>query len=112
MKRNLALLLLALAMTASHAFAAATPGETRLKDLSRPRDERPNALVGYGLVTGLAGTGDNPFNRLTGQTISNLLQNMGVNVPQQSLRSRNVAAVMITASLPRYAQSGDLIDVN
>ena len=112
MKRNLAFLLLALALTASQAFAAATAGETRLKDLSRPRDERPNALVGYGLVTGLAGTGDNPTNRLTGQTISNLLQNMGVNIPQQSLRSRNVAAVMVTGSLRRYAQSGDLVDVN
>jgi flagellar P-ring protein FlgI len=99
-------------LLAGQAIAAPAPGETRLKDLSRPRDERPNALVGYGLVTGLAGTGDNPANRLTAQTISNLLQSMGVNIPQQSLRSRNVAAVMVTASLPRYSQSGDLIDVN
>lgn len=84
----------------------------RLKDLSRPKDERPNALVGYGLVTGLAGTGDNPGNKLTSQTVSNLLQNMGIDVPQEALRSRNAATVMITASLPRYSQSGDLLDVN
>jgi flagellar P-ring protein precursor FlgI len=113
MKRILGVLVFTWLLSASPVFAAsATGGETRLKDLSRARDERANALVGYGLVTGLAGTGDNPTNRLTGQTISNVLQNMGVNIPQQSLRSRNVAAVMVTGSLPRYAQSGDLVDVN
>jgi flagellar P-ring protein precursor FlgI len=111
-RKLLPLVLAALAFASGNAFGAAQAGVVRLKDLSRPRDERPNALVGYGLVTGLAGTGDNPANRLTGQTISNLLQNLGINVPQQSLRSRNVAAVMVTASLPRYAQSGDFIDVN
>lgn len=108
----LGILIAACAVLSANAFSASTAGAIRLKDLSRPRDERPNALVGYGLVTGLAGTGDNPQNRLTGQTISNLLLSMGINIPQQSLRSRNVAAVMVTGSLPRYAQSGDLLDVN
>jgi len=93
------------------AVSAAADG-IRLKDLSRMKDERANMLVGYGLVTGLAGTGDNPGNRLTGQTLSNVLENLGIDIPQQALKSRNVAAVTVTAVLPRYAQSGDLIDVN
>jgi flagellar P-ring protein FlgI len=90
----------------------AAEGGVRLKDLSRMKDERQNMLVGYGVVTGLAGTGDNPGSRLTNQTVSNVLENMGIDIPQDALRSRNVAAVMVTASLPRYAQSGDLLDVN
>lgn len=98
---------------ATGAPAAATgDGGIRLKDLSRLKDERQNSLVGYGVVTGLAGTGDSPGNRLTSQTVSNVLQNMGISIPQQALRSRNVATVMVTASLPRYSQSGDVVDVN
>lgn len=92
-------------------WGAGSPG-VRLKDVSRLKNERANSLVGFGLVTGLAGTGDNPSNRLTRQTVSNILQNMDINVTQDNLRSRNVAAVMVTATLPRYAQSGDLVDVN
>lgn len=100
-----------LAGLASMQLQAAQNG-IRLKDLSRMKDERQNMLVGYGIVTGLAGTGDNPGNRLTSQTLSNVLENMDIDIPQQALRSRNVAAVMVTASLPRYAQSGDFLDVN
>ena len=90
----------------------AADGGIRLKDLSRMKEERSNMLVGYGLVTGLAGTGDNPGSRLTAQTLSNVLENLGVDIPQQVLKSRNVAAVTVTAVLPRYAQSGDFLDVN
>ncbi len=100
------------ALTCLQPIVHAAEGGVRLKDLSRLKDERRNLLVGYGVVTGLAGTGDNPNNRLTAQTISNVLQNMGINVSQQALRSRNVATVMVTAALPRYAQSGDSLDVN
>lgn len=108
---RLPLLMCWLAALASLQLHAAESG-IRLKDLSRMKDERQNMLVGYGIVTGLAGTGDNPGNRLTSQTLSNVLENMDIDIPPQALRSRNVAAVMVVASLPRYAQSGDLLDVN
>lgn len=109
--KHAALLILSMALSCTATLHAADGG-IRLKDLSRLKDDRNNMLVGYGLVTGLAGTGDNPGSRLTNQSVSNVLENMGVDIPQQALRSRNVATVMVTASLPRYAQSGDLLDVN
>ena len=92
--------------------SAGTGGGIRLKDLSRLETERSNLLVGYGVVTGLAGTGDTSNSKLTNQSMANVLSNMGVNIAPDSLRTRNVAVVMITTSLPRYAQSGDLLDVN
>jgi flagellar P-ring protein precursor FlgI len=101
--------LLAIAVAGS---AMANDGAIRLKDLSRLKSERPNLLAGYGIVTGLAGTGDNPNSKLTNQSVSNILENMGISISPDQLRSRNVAAVMITAALPSYAQSGDLLDVN
>jgi flagellar P-ring protein precursor FlgI len=105
--RILSLLLLAVLPTALHAASG-----IRLKDLSRMQTERPNMLVGYGVVTGLAGTGDSPNSKLTNQSISNVLGNLGVNIAADAVRSRNVAVVMITTSLPRYSQPGDLLDVN
>lgn len=93
-------------------IAAANDGAIRLKDLSRLKSERANLLAGYGVVTGLAGTGDNPNSKLTNQSVSNILQNMGISIPSEQLRSRNTATVMITTALPSYAQSGDLLDVN
>jgi len=109
--RSLRILILLLAGLGLCASALAAEG-IRLKDLSRLEAERPNLLVGYGLVTGLAGTGDNPNSRLTNQSVSNVLENLGVNVPSDSLRSRNVAVVMVATSLPRYARPGDLLDIN
>lgn len=92
--------------------AQAADGGIRLKDLSRLQNERPNLLVGYGVVTGLAGTGDSPNSKLTNQSVSNVLENLGISIAPDSLRSRNVAVVMIATSLPRYSQPGDLLDVN
>jgi len=85
----------------------------RLKDLASIAGVRNNQLVGYGLVVGLDGSGDQttqtPF---TVQSIINMLSNMGVNLPPgQSLQLKNVAAVMVTATLPPFARSGQQIDV-
>jgi flagellar P-ring protein precursor FlgI len=91
---------------------AGTSGGIRLKDLSRLQTERPNLLVGYGVVTGLAGTGDSSNSKLTNQSISNVLSNLGINIAPEAVRSRNVAVVMIATSLPRYSQPGDLLDIN
>jgi flagellar P-ring protein precursor FlgI len=83
----------------------------RIKDLGRLEGWRDNALVGYGLVTGLAGTGDSPRNRATRQSIANMMSRFDMVTPSGDVNSRNVATVMLTASLPVYARQGDRVDV-
>jgi flagellar P-ring protein precursor FlgI len=83
----------------------------RVKDLGRVQGWRENALVGYGIVTGLAGTGDAPGNRTTRQTLANVLSQFNLSVPADQVQSRNVAVVMVTASLPPFAREGDTLDV-
>lgn len=85
----------------------------RLRDLASFAGVRENALVGYGLVVGLDGTGDQttqaPF---TTQSLTNLLSQLGINIPPgTNLQLKNVAAVMITAELPPFARRGQEIDV-
>ncbi|WP_346837610.1 flagellar basal body P-ring protein FlgI [Microbulbifer sp. SAOS-129_SWC] len=82
-----------------------------MKELARLKSDRSNMLVGYGVVTGLAGTGDSYNSKLTKQSMSNLIENLGINIDPKDLRARNVAAVMIAASLPPFAQPGSNIDV-
>lgn len=91
---------------------AATQGSVRFKDLARLISIKDQALVGYGIVTGLSGTGDSSRNAATLQSVHNMLLRFGVNVPASQLRSRNSAAVMVTTTLPAFAQSGDKLDVN
>lgn len=105
-----------LASAATSASAAAptastAAGEVRIKDLGRIEGPRENALVGYGLVTGLAGTGDSARNRATRQSLANMLQRFDLVVPADDVNSRNVAAVMVTANLPAFARPGDAIDI-
>jgi flagellar P-ring protein precursor FlgI len=83
----------------------------RIKDMGRFLGWRDNPLVGYGLVTGLAGSGDSPRSEITRQALKNALGRLGANVPIDQLQSRNVAAVMVTATLPPSANVGDRIDV-
>lgn len=87
-------------------------GSVRLKEIARIEGVRDNALAGYGLVIGLAGTGDTSKNRLTVQSVANTLSHYGVNVTPTDLDSRNVAAVMVTATLPPFAESGQKLDVS
>ena len=96
-------------LLAAQAVAAAPA--VRIKDLGRLDGWRDNALVGYGLVTGLAGTGDSARNRATRQSIANMMSRFDMVTPSADVTSRNVAAVMITASLPPYARPGDRLDV-
>ena len=84
----------------------------QIKDLTRLNGVKDNALVGYGIVTGLAGTGDSRRSRATFQSIKNILLRFGVSVPITDVNSRNAAAVMVTTTLPAYAQVGDKIDIN
>ena len=89
---------------------AAQVGEVRIKELGHFLGWRDSALVGYGIVTGLAGSGDSPRSAVTRQALSNALSRLGLNLPSDALQSRNVAAVMVTATLPPDANIGDKID--
>jgi len=90
----------------------ATAAETiRIKDIGKMAGWRDNALNGYGLVTGLAGTGDSSRNKATRQSIANMLARFDLQLAADDVQSRNVAAVMVTASLAPFARAGDTIDV-
>ena len=88
----------------------ATAG-TRLKDLVSLEGVRENQLVGYGMVVGLNGTGDKRQTVFSAQSLANMLQRMGVTVPPGAILVRNTASVIVTASLPPFAQTGARIDV-
>lgn len=109
MSRRLCVLLVALSLCPA---AWADSGSVRLKEIARVEGVRDNALTGYGLVVGLAGSGDSNKNRLTVQSVANTLSHFGVNISPDDLNSRNVAAVMVTATLPAFAESGQKLDVS
>ncbi|MEQ1618271.1 MAG: flagellar basal body P-ring protein FlgI [Terricaulis sp.] len=84
----------------------------RIKDVADFEGVRENQLVGYGLVVGLAGTGDSLRNSpMTRQALAAMLERLGVNASDGNLNTRNVAAVMVTAHLPPFAAQGSRIDV-
>jgi flagellar P-ring protein precursor FlgI len=82
----------------------------RLKDLGRVEGYRSNQLFGYGLVIGLNGTGDKQNTEFTVQTLSNLLQDYNIRVNPADVRVKNVAAVIVTADVPAFVQSGTRLD--
>src|SRR5450432_3976323 len=84
---------------------------TRLKELVSLEGLRDNQLIGYGLVVGLNGTGDHRQTLFPAQSLANLLQQMGVAVDPTAIRVANTAGVMVTATLPPFAQPGMHIDV-
>ena len=85
---------------------------SRIKDLANIEGVRQNQLIGYGLVVGLNGTGDTLNNiPFTKQSLQAMLERLGVNVRGQTLRTGNVAAVMVTANLPAFGTQGTRIDV-
>ena len=91
----------------------ATASAQRLKDLVDVEGVRANQLVGYGLVVGLNGTGDRLRNTpFTQQSLQSMLERLGTSVRDLDLRTRNVAAVMVSGSLPAFARQGGTIDVN
>jgi flagellar P-ring protein FlgI len=85
--------------------------DVRLKEIARVAGVRENPLTGYGLVFGLSGSGDSARNRATLQSVANTLRTYGVNVSLDDLSSRNVAAVIVTAKLPAFAEPGQPLDV-
>lgn len=108
MLRNLlAALLLALGIAGS---CSATAQAVALSGLGRFDGWRENALIGYGLVTGLAGSGDTRRSGVTRQALQNVLSRLGTTVSEDQISSRNVAVVMVIATLPPSANVGDRID--
>lgn len=93
-------------------LAMPASADVRLKSLARLAGLQENALTGYGLVIGLAGSGDSRRNKDTTQAIANLLQSFGVNINPNDINSRNTATVIVTTSLPSFAHQGDKLDVN
>src|SRR5208337_901203 len=90
--------------------ASADSPATRLKELVSLEGVRENQLIGYGIVVGLKGTGDRQQTLFTAQSLANMLQEMGVTVNPTLILVKNTAAVMVTATLPAFAQSGMQID--
>jgi flagellar P-ring protein FlgI len=107
--RRAARVLLAAAGLAGSLTGDAAPG-ARLKDLVYIEGVRENQLVGYGLVAGLAGTGDKRTTLFSTQSLANMLSRMGVSVSPTDIRVTDTAAVMVTATLPAFAQPGMRLD--
>ena len=110
-KTILILVLLILFSTQSMSAVSANDPMVRIVDMTRIEGMRTNQLSGYGLVVGLNGSGDSSSNQATVQSIANVLDEYGIEVGADQVESQNVAAVIVTATLPAYAYSGDQIDV-
>lgn len=106
MKNVLSLLVLVVVLsvtTGAHAI--------RIKDLASFEGVRDNQLIGYGLVVGLNGTGDSDQAKIQTQSVVNMLERMGVTTSANDIKIKNVAAVMVTATLPPFAKQGNRLDV-
>lgn len=106
--RRLLFLILSLLVVAVPVASSAQ--EVPLKAIGRFDGWRENSLIGYGLVTGLAGTGDTRRSEVTRQALRNVLARLGTNIDEDQINSRNVAVVIVTATLPPSANAGDRID--
>jgi flagellar P-ring protein FlgI len=104
------IVLIVIAIVLAAPGARAVPG-ARIKELASWEGMRDNQLIGYGLVVGLAGTGDRRQTVFSQQSLTNMLERMGVSVSPSAIRVANTAAVMVTATLPPFAQPGTRIDV-
>jgi flagellar P-ring protein precursor FlgI len=93
------------------AIAAAPARAERLKELVDVEGVRENPLVGYGLVVGLQGTGDDASSPATRQALAQLIKHLGVTIDPAQIKAKNVAAVVVTAQLPPFARAGSTIDV-
>lgn len=106
-------LLIALAFLAGFSIPAHAAGSSRIKDIVDVEGVRDNMLIGYGLVVGLNGSGDKLNNApFTKQSLMAMLERLGINVRDQNLNTGNVAAVMVTATLPPFTNQGSKIDVS
>src|SRR6185369_15076929 len=87
------------------------PRKVAVRDIATLAGVRDNPLVGYGIVVGLNGTGDRRQTVFTTQTLANIMQRMGVQIPPAQVRVNNIAAVFVTAALPAFGRSGMKLDI-
>src|SRR6202162_1962150 len=104
-------LLLVLVLAFSGALSAAEPVAVKIRDLTSIVGVRENPLIGDGMVVGLTRTGDSQQTVFTTQTLANIMQRMGAQIPAATARVNNVASVFVTASLPAFARPGTQVDV-
>lgn len=108
-----AIVIIMLGQVMSIVVSAQAHASTRIKDIVAVEGVRDNLLVGYGLVVGLDGTGDKLRNSaFTEQSLVAFLERLGVNTRESQLKTKNVAAVTVTATLPPFARQGSRIDVS
>ncbi len=101
----------AAAISGAVALALALPAQAvRVKEIANVKGVRENQLIGYGLVVGLAGSGDRDGTEFTTQSLASVLAGMGIGVDSEEIQVRNVAAVLITAKLPAFARVGSQLD--
>ncbi len=91
-------------------FFASNAHAVRLKDIANVRGVRDNQLIGYGLVVGLKGTGDSK-SEFTNKSMARMLEKLGIKVDDGEVAKKNVAAVLITATLPAFARAGNKMDI-
>lgn len=104
--------LFGLALSLTPLLSAPADAQTKLRDILDIEGVRTNDLVGYGIVVGLNGTGDSVRNApFTEDSLTNMLERLGMNVQGEDIKPNNVAAVLVTASLPAFARNGSSIDV-
>src|SRR3984957_20608407 len=102
---------IALALNARIVCGETEVHEVLIRDVATVEGVRDNALIGYGLVVGLKGTGDRQQTFFTVQTLASILARMGIQIPTLSVRVNNVAAVFVTASLPPFSRPGMHLDI-
>ncbi|MHB9035450.1 MAG: flagellar basal body P-ring protein FlgI [Armatimonadota bacterium] len=103
--------IMALVAALTFTVGAAKAQGARLKDVASIEGVRNNQLIGYGIIVGLDGSGDSQQAKFTTQSIANMLETYGITLSADKLKVKNVAAVMITATLPPFARPGSMIDV-
>ncbi len=111
MNRILIFLLTLLLVEPFPLSADETLGKALIRDVASVEGVRDNPVLGYGMVVGLKGTGDRQQTVFTTQTLANILQHMGVQIPPGTVKVNNVAAVFVTANLPPFASPGTRLDV-
>ncbi len=104
-------LLAAIFVSARVSYGVTEAKTVLVRDITTISGVRNNPLVGYGIVVGLSGTGDRQQTQFTTQTLANIMQRMGVQIPANSVIVKNIAAVFVTASLPPFARQGMSLDV-
>ncbi|MEM7639737.1 MAG: flagellar basal body P-ring protein FlgI [Pseudomonadota bacterium] len=105
--------LLSFGLAAAAVFLPAADAQAKLRDVLDIEGVRTNDLVGYGIVVGLNGTGDSVRNApFTEDSLTNILERLGMNVQGEEIRPNNVAAVLVTATLPAFARNGSSIDIS